>query len=348
MAFADKTDVPTKLQLNKSGAGDIPMPPDSPSAHASSLIPLSSIHSSSLAAAWFAGAHESAPDVRIAFSSFDHLKQSWTPARYIVSRESLGESLGFGIRRLGNPVLWKDAHDRLHLFVVGTGPGGWAASRILHLEQTNDASDLNQLAFKPRQVLPLSWFWNINHLVRNAPLPMADGSVALPIHFEIGAKYPVIARMSPTGDFTGITRISSRRNLLQPALVAIDSAHWMAYMRMSGGTHKIAVAETRDGGKHWLDLPDLPLPNPNAAVAATGFNGMQAIVFNPSINSRDTLSLAIATDGRNWTTIDDIEKGKAGDEFSYPAMAWADNALWVSYTNRREKISWRRFELAKD
>lgn len=324
------------------------MPPDSPSAHASNLLSLAPDHPSSVATAWFAGEHESAPDVRIAFSSFVRADQHWTPARYIASRESLGQSLGFGIRRLGNPVLWKDSQDRLHLFVVGTGPGGWAASRIIHLEQANDTSDLGQLAFKPRQVFPLSWLWNISHLVRNAPLPMKDGSAALPVYFEIGAKYPVIANISPTGDFTGMTRISSRRNLLQPALVALDSAHWMAYMRMSGGAQKIAVAETRDAGKHWHDLPDLPLPNPNAAIAATGFKGLQVMAFNPSVNGRDTLSLATATDGRNWTTVAELEKGKAGDEFSYPAMAWADNALWVSYTNRREKISWQRFALAKD
>ncbi len=347
-ALEDKTTEITKLQLSQSGAGDIPMPPNTPSAHASSLVPLSSAHSESLAVAWFAGERESAPDVRIAFSSFDREAQEWQPARHIASRESIGQSVGFGIRRLGNPVLWRDPVDRLHLFVVGTGLGGWAASRIIHLRQSGNAKALDSAEFTVRQVLPLSWFWNTSHLVRNAPLNLADGGAALPVYFEIGAKYPLIATISPQGEFAGVTRISSRRKLLQPALVAVDSQHWLAYMRMSGGSQRIAVAETRNGGQHWHDLPDLDLPNPNAAVAAIGLGKVQALAFNPSITTRDALSLALSKDGRNWTTAADIEKGAAGDEFSYPAMAWADNALWVSYTNRREKISWKRYVFAEE
>ncbi len=324
------------------------MPEDAPSAHASSLATLSNHNPAALAAAWFAGERESAPDVRIAFSSFDRATQQWTRAQYVVDRASLGASLGFGIRRLGNPVLWKDNSDRLHLFVVGTGLGGWAASRIIHLQQISDTSSLDQIAFQPRQVLPLSWFWNISHLVRNSPLPLAEGSMVLPVYFEVGAKYPIIAKFSADGDFTGMTRISSRRNLLQPALVPMDEQHWLAYMRMSGGAQKIAAAETLDGGQHWRDLPDLPLPNPNAAVAALSIGNVHALALNPSINSRDALSLALSTDGRTWSTVAEVEKGTPGDEFSYPSLAWADNALWISYTNRREKISWKRYELAKE
>ena len=336
------------LQLVQSAQGDIPMPADAPSAHASSLVALPNHPTSAVAAAWFAGERESAPDVRIAFSSFDRASQQWTPAKYVVDRELLGASLGFGIRRLGNPVLWRDANDRLHLFVVGTGPGGWAASRIIHLQQQGNSSQLDDIGFRPRQVLPLSWFWNISHLVRNSPLPLADGGAVLPVYFEVGAKYPVIATLSASGDFTGMTRISSRRNLLQPALVPIDEQHWLAYMRMSGGTQRIAAAETRDGGQHWRDLPDLPLPNPNAAVAALSVGNVHALAFNPSINSRSVLSLALSKDGLDWSTIADVEKGAPGDEFSYPSLAWADDALWVSYTNRREKISWKRYEFVRE
>lgn len=347
-SIADASDKLSRFQTVISTQGDIAMPLDSPSAHASSLVTLPNRHPSALAAAWFAGERESAPDVRIAFSSFDRTSQQWTPARYVVDRESLGASLGFGIRRLGNPVLWKDRNDRLHLFVVGTGPGGWAASRIIHLQQKSETSSLDPIEFQPRQVLPLSWFWNISHLVRNSPLPLADGGMVLPVYFEVGAKYPVIANFSAHGDFTGTSRISARRNLLQPALVSLDENHWLAYMRMSGGSQRIAAAETLDGGRHWHDLPDLPLPNPNAAVAALSLSKVHVLAFNPSTNSRSVLSLALSKDGRDWSTVIDVDKGAPGDEFSYPSLAWANNALWVSYTNRREKISWKRYEFAKE
>ena len=37
--------------------------------------------------------------------------------------------------------------------------------------------------------------------------------------------------------------------------------------------------------------------------------------------------------------------GKVDDEFSYPALAWDGQALWVSYTDQRRSIKWRRFAL---
>ncbi len=319
------------------------MPAATPAAHASSLVALPSAHAGEVAAAWFAGERESAPDVRIAYSHFDRQSRQWQPASFILSREELGRQLGHGVRRLGNPVLWRDSTDKLHLFVVATGLGGWAASRIAHLVQVNDPLADEPPRFQARQILPLSWLWNTSHLVRNAPLSLADGGVALPVYFELGAKYPAMVTLSNNGDLAGVSRISARSNLLQPALLAMDSSHWLAFMRMSGGTARIAVAQSHDAGRHWTDLPDLPLPNPNASVAALSLGTVQALTFNPAMNSRDTLSLAVSTDGQRWETLADLERGSAGDEFSYPSMVWTEGALWVSYTNRRQRIAWQRF-----
>ncbi len=330
------------------GGGDIPMPIDTPAAHASSLVAMSASNSRAIAVAWFAGERESAPDVRIAFSQFDRKHQQWQPASFILSRKDLGEQLGYGVRRLGNPVLWRDDQDRLHLFVVATGLGGWAASRIVHLTQINDLQSSDAPRFRAKQTLPLSWFWNTSHLVRNSPLSLADGSIALPIYFELGSKYPLIAWISKSGEFNGITRISSRTNLLQPAIVPIDRSRWLAYMRMSGGAQRIAVAESNDSGRHWRDLPDLGLPNPNSATAAIGVGNATVLAFNPEMNSRSVLSLALSNNGLNWAKEIDLERGNPGDEFSYPSLAWADDSLWVSYTNRRQKISWQRFVMVKN
>ncbi len=324
------------------------MPPGVPAAHASSLAPLPNHPTSSLAAAWFAGERESAPDVRIAFSRFDHIQQQWQPASFILTREELGQQLGYGVRRLGNPVLWRDKQDRLHLFVVATGLGGWAASRIAHLVQINDPSRPEVPKFAAKQTLPLSWLWNTSHLVRNSPLTLSDGSAVLPLYFELGAKYPMLAWLSNEGDFRGIARTSSRRNLLQPAVIPLTDSHWMAYMRMSGGAQRIAVAESRDAGRHWADLPDLALPNPNAAVAAINIGQTHVLAFNPAMNSRGVLSLAVSENGHDWDQAVELERGRAGDEFSYPSLAWADDALWVSYTNQRQKISWQRFVMVKE
>ena len=334
-----------EVRLVKSGGGEIPMPPDTPAAHASSLAALPAQHSAQLAAAWFAGERESAPDVRIAFSSFDRAQQQWTPATFVVDRHLLGQQLGFGIRRLGNPVLWCDDNQQLHLFVVGTGLGGWATSRIIHLQQRDVRLNETHPRFEPRAVLPLSWLWNISYLVRNSPVVLADGAVVLPVYFELGSKYPALVKLDPAGGFRGISRISRKPNLLQPAVLPVSERRWFAYMRMSGGTHKIAMAQTEDAGNRWQDLPDLELPNPNASVAAVNANGVQALTFNPSSAGRNQLVTATSANGVRWTISSQLATGEAGDEFSYPAMLWHDNQLWVSYTDRRRHIAWQRFTI---
>ena len=330
--------------LTETGRGTIPMPEGMAAAHASTLLAMPASHSAALTAFWFAGDRESAPNVQIAASQFDRAAQQWTAARLVVDRFAMGDQLGFGLRRLGNPVAWLDGTGRMHLFVVATGWGGWAASRILHLRQSSANSTLAALAFEPVRVLPLSWLWNTSHLVRNAPLPMDDGGMVLPVHFELGIKYPVALRFDRDGAFQGLTRMSQRAHLLQPSLVAQSPLQWLALMRDVRPNGKIGVAQTSDGGKHWADLPDLALDNPDAAVAAIAAgDGSMLLVHNPSVDSRSALDLSRSTDGLHWERVKALERGTTPAEFSYPAMAWVDGSLWVSYTAGRKRIAWQRF-----
>ena len=119
---------PANLVLKAQGL--LPMPANTPAAHASSLLALPSTHPASMMAFWFAGERESAPDVQIAQSQFDRATQTWTPARFVLNRHVVGTELGFGLRRLGNPVAWLDARGRIHLFVVATVLGGLAAVKL--------------------------------------------------------------------------------------------------------------------------------------------------------------------------------------------------------------------------
>ena len=330
--------------LTLRASGHIPMPPNTPAAHASSLVSMSKDSPYSLLAFWFAGSKESAPDVGIAVSAFDRRDQSWSKARLVVNRYALSESLGFGVRRLGNPVAWLDSAQRLHLFVVATGVGGWAASRILHLQQQTNTSEFERLAFEPVRVLPLSWFWNTSFLVRTAPMNLADGGAVLPVHFELGIKYPVALRLGPNGEFMGMVRMSQRRHLLQPTLLTLGERHWLALMRDQRSPGHVGAAQTLDGGAHWQDLPDLPLVNPNSSVAGVGlWPGFMVLAHNSTAHSRSHLDLSQSGDGKSWSTLDRLAYGTENEEYSYPALAWTDNSLWVTYTDQRKRIAWQRF-----
>jgi len=334
-------------QLRVVAKGDIPMPPGMAAAHASTLLPMPASHAATLTVFWFSGDRESGPNVQIAASQYLRATQQWSPARFVVNRFEMGAQLGYGLRRLGNPVAWMDGSGRINLFVVATGWGGWAASRILHLRQSSAGSGLAELAFAPVRVLPLSWLWNTSFLVRNAPLPLADAGMVLPVHFELGIKYPTALRFDQEGGYRGMVRMSQRPYMLQPSLVQQSPQQWLAYLRDERPQGKIGVAQTVDGGQHWNDLPDLALDNPDAAVAGLGLApGQMLLAHNSSLASRGTLDLSRSDDGRQWAPVQTLERGGFDDEFSYPAMDWVNGSLWVSYTVDRHRIAWQRLAVA--
>jgi predicted neuraminidase len=324
--------------------GQIPKPANTPTAHSSSLLALPPGQPSALLAFWFAGSGEGSPDVQIAASRFDRATQRWSATRWVVNRQFLAEQLGFGVRRLGNPVAWLDRSGKVHLFVVTTGLGGWAASRIVHLRQSDEGRSFEELSFQALRVLPLSWLWNTSFLVRTAPLPLKDGGMVLPVYFELGIKYPVALRFDASGEFKGMVRISSRLHVLQPTLVTVSESHWLALLRDQRLVGKVAVSETMDAGQSWSDLPDLALDNPNSSVAALALApGRMFLAHNSSPHSRTALDLSASADGRSWALAQALAHGVGSDEYSYPAMAWADDSLWLSYTDQRRSIAWQRF-----
>ncbi len=332
--------------LRADGRGHIPMPANTPAAHASSLLALPAGYPSAVLAFWFAGTRESAADVQIAASGFDRATQQWREARFVVHRDALAQQLGFGVRRLGNPVAWLDGHGKIHLFVVATGLGGWAAARIVHLRQSAAGQDLATLSFDVLRVLPLSWLWNTSFLVRSAALSLKDGGMVLPVHFELGIKYPLALRFDASGEFLGLVRISSRKHLLQPTLLAMTDSHWLALMRDQRPDGKVALAQTSDGGQRWTDLPDLSLDNPDSSVAGLALApGRMFLAHNSSLHTRTALDLSQSVDGRTWVLAQALAHGAGSDEYSYPALAWADDSLWVSYTDQRRRIAWQRFSL---
>ena len=335
-------------RLNLTSRGHLPRPANTPSAHASSLLAMPPDHRCALMAFWFAGQRESAPDVQIAQSCFERASQQWLPARFVVNRFDFGKQLGHGLRRLGNPVSWLDREGKVHLFVVATGWGGWAAGRILHVRQSDDGRNERGLAFASPKILPLSWLWNISYLVRGAPMSLADGGMMLPVYFELGIKYPVALRFDARGDFKGMTRISHRIDTLQPNLLALGESHWLALMRDNRIDGHVAIAQTSNAGQDWQDIPQTQLINPDTSVAALALAPDRFLLaHNSSPRSRQVLDLSESRNGIDWTLALNLARGdKNGEisaEFSYPSMAWADGSVWVAYTENRTRIAWARY-----
>jgi predicted neuraminidase len=333
--------------------GLIPMPEGVPAAHASSLVLFPAAHplnaQKALAAFWFAGTRESGADVQIASSTFDRATQAWDAPQWVVNRHTVGKDLGIQIRRIGNPVAWPDVNGRLHLFVVATGLGGWAASRVVHL------TEHAPMQFKVVRTLPLTALvpaFNTSTLVRTVPMPLADGGAVLPLYFEIGIKYGVAVRLNAEGEMQSITRITQRREVLQPTLVAHSPTHWSAFMRDYSPTEMVAHSETFDAGHHWQDVGNLSLSNPGASIAALHLSsGGLMLAHNPAGRGREVLLLSTsANKPLSWTTRTLIDGVKA-DEYSYPTLIEVPQDLtvkatqpdvWLSYTHMRKAIAFKQ------
>jgi predicted neuraminidase len=126
-------------------------------------------------------------------------------------------------------------------------------------------------------------------------------------------------------------------------------------MRDHSAQRKVAAARSSDAGQTWHDLPPLALDNPDASVAALGLApGRMVMAHNPSTTGREALRLSQSADGLAWTSVATLAEAPAAGkdaatppaEFSYPALAWADGSLWVSYTDQRSRISWVQLRAA--
>ncbi len=321
------------VKLTKVSEAIIPMPPGVPSAHASTMAALPG---DAMIAFWWAGSRESGPDVKVYSSRL--AGGTWGAPREVASRDSLGAALGFGVRRIGNPVAWTDRAGKVHLYVVATGLGGWAASRIVHLV----SSDLGA-SFTVLRVLPLSPLFNTSVLVRTTPVALADGGWWLPVYFELGIKYPMLMAFDAKGDPRWVSRIGSRITTLQPAVVAASETEAHAWMRDASDEKKTQHAISRDGGASWQDQPAIELANHNSSVAAHRLTrGGMLMLHNHVLkggSARNILRLSLSNDARSWKHMLDVVSGNTDEEFSYPALQQVGDEVHITYTSRRQAIA---------
>jgi len=320
------------LPLRGSAEARTQMLPN-PAATAHSVT-LTELGSGRIGAAWFAGSREGAADVAIYFARFDGTV--WSEAQAIVQREQVQRDSGRRVRKLGNPVLWRDPAGALHLWFVSVGFGGWAGSAINHSVSIDDG-----VRWSPSQRLIASPFWNLSTLVRSPPVALADGDLALPVYHEFIAKRPEWLRLDAAGRPADKQRLPGAERSLQPAPAVLDSRRALLLLRDASPLHRIRASATDDGGQSWSPARAIELPNPGAGIALLRLHdGRLLLAYNPQENNRTRLALALSGDvGETWSSPRLIEQGEDEDEFSYPALLQEGNGtIHLAYTWQRKQI----------
>ncbi|MBU3555046.1 exo-alpha-sialidase [Polynucleobacter sp. UB-Piko-W3] len=327
---------PVSTWLPETGAASV---------HAASLIALKD---GALRAFWFAGSREGAADVVINSAVFDPKSSNWSAPTVVMDRVSAEKGLSRYISKLGNPVPARMADGRLQLFFVTVSIGGWAGSSI-----SSVISDDEGLTWSNPQRLIGSPLINISTLVKSPAIAFADGRLGLPAYHEWIGRFGEFLRVD-AGQVIDKRRMSSGRSAIQPLVFVNDAQDATAYFRQTrraGYAKQVPVSETFNAGQSWQSVADLPIANPNSAVAGLILNsGARILVLNNIEAGRYRLALMMADPkSGQWQVIEVVEDDEAlpadqCKEFSYPYLISTDgNDAHLAYTWDRKKIRHRYF-----
>ena len=240
-----------------------------------------------------------------------------------------------------NPVLYQPPGDAptMLFFKVGPSPSQWWGEMMISYDRGR--------TFVDRKRLPEG----IDGPVRCKPLLLPDDTTLLcgssteydgwRVHFESiqlvdGLPGTTWKRIGPIND-------SKEFSAIQPTFLQHADGRLQVLCRTKQSV--IASSFSTDSGQTWSPLVATNLPNPNSGVdAITLADGRHLLVYNPLVSDTDgwgkrgTLSLAVSSDGTNWTRLADLEQ-EADAEFSYPAIIQSsDGLLHVTYTFKRQNI----------
>jgi predicted neuraminidase len=318
--------------------------PDSPlsMSHVASICELSD---GRLAATWYSGSKEGAPDVAILLSTRASGESVWSKPRAIVTRETAARDLNRSIKKIGNAVIFEDSTGVIELLYATVTVGGWSGCS-LNLTTSSDEG----LTWTPSRRLTLSPFFNLSELGKNAPVALTDGGWAVPIYNEFIGEFPELLWLRKSaGDFIATkSRIAGGQSVLQPALVALSSNTALIVLRDYTPQKKISIARTADAGRTWTSPTALDLPNANSGLDALRLtDGRLLLAFNDSSIGRENLRLAVSVDeGRTWTRVATLAE-EAGTFFSYPFLIQGGNGhIHIVYTWKGKAIKHAEFNMA--
>jgi len=292
-----------------------------------------------LVACWYGGTREGARDTAVYLALRDPGKRSsWSEPRVVADRDSASRELRRYVKKVGNPLVFADSQNRLWLIYVTIAVGGWSGSS-LNVKVSHDGGR----SWTPSTRLTLSPLVNVSELVKNNPVQMSDGSLAVPIYHECLGKFPEILWINAEGGCFRFrkTRLAGGKSFIQPSMVVRDPRNAAAFFRSCSDERAVGMATTTDAGTTWSEPQHLELPNPDAAINALPLSGGGRVLlaFNDSPRGRENLQLALSSDGGvTWQRVARIEEGK-GAEFSYPYMIrGSDRRIHLVYTWRRKRI----------
>ena len=300
--------------------------------HASTLCILSD---GTLAAAWFGGDHEKAPNVAIWFSKCPQ-DGKWSEPVKVADRENIP---------LWNPVLYAD-RDRLMLFYkVGKEIPTWQTMVKVSLDGGETWSEEEEAV--PGDV-------GGRGPVKNKCIMLHDGTVLAPASTELNGWNAFTDRSEDGGRTWArsadivIDRTENKdAGIIQPTLWQNDSG--TVYMLLRSNTGDIYKSCSEDGGRTWSKAEKTALPNNNCGIDVVRMeNGNLVLVYNPirgNWAARTPIAFSVSEDnGETWSEPQILDhqpcdENNVNKEFSYPAVLTKGQDIFITYTWKRQTIA---------
>lgn len=299
-----------------------------PQCHASTLVRTGD---GKFLVAWFGGTHEKHDDVGIWLSKGNPGQWS-TPVEIAKLREDPH----------WNPVLFNAPSGEIILyFKVGRTIDDWETWFMISTDHGNTWSAARELVPGDK---------GGRGPVRNKPIILSDGTWLAPASNEKkGVWNAFVDRSKDQGRtwtataFLEVDRDSiPMEGVIQPALWESSPGNVHMLLRSSAGV--ICRSDSKDYGQTWSPVYKTHLPNPNSGIDLVKMDdGTLVLAYNrdgKNWGARRPISLALSHDnGMTWPVTIDLETGKEGDEFSYPAVISFGDTIAGTYTWKRQRIA---------
>ena len=319
-------------------------------AHSSSIVDLDS----KIMVVYFAGSKEGARDVKIYQSFLEKDTLDWSEPKAILTPSDLSRLSQKFIRKLGNPVVFRDSKNRVHLFVVGVSLGGWTTSKIYQF-YFDDLWNLNYVG-----ELHLGAFVNFSHLVRTPAVMLENGGFMLPFYHELADKYALVAFFDEGGGLSFVKRLNMLKKQLQPSIIPISNAQCLGISRVSRMRYDrvMHLQQCDDKGNVWYPPYKSNLKNYDSSSVLISVNNEILLLHNDGLNNpefsldkpraRSALSLfwLVDKDSGEFRYLTTIDSSQTGD-VSYPNVVVDSNFIHITYTFGSDKsnIKYARLNL---
>ena len=319
-----------------------PLP--TPNCHASTVLPLPD---GTVVSAWFGGTKEGTGDVNIWYSRRD--ENGWSKPESVSYNKNIPH---------WNPVLFrKENGDIVLFFKVGRKIHSWRTFFSVSTDGGKTFSKPEELVKGDRS--------DGRGPVKNKCIRLSNGRILAPASYEnngwncfvdISDDDGATWRKAPKIRTEQAVPMFNRQNnytsnlipMIQPTLW--ESAPGKVHMLTRTPVGRAYRSDSDDYGETWCQAYRTELWNNNSGLDVVKTpNGDLYLLSNPveeNWGERSPLTLQKSTDnGATWETVLVLEEEKIDSEFSYPAIEYLDNSLYVTYTYERLNVAFWKIEL---